>query len=92
MVGIAPQDPTIPSTRLALQAPGSGHVAKIPTVVKWSQRDRPPARIASWLVNRSLRTGRLSGRQPFETHPAQLPVDTPHFTGVGVDINLDISA
>jgi hypothetical protein len=57
-----------------------------------TQPDRTPARIASGLVNRNTQTGRLSWRHPFETHPAQLPVDTPHFTGVGVDINLDISA
>lgn len=92
MVGIKPQDLTIPSTRLALQAPGSGDVAKIPTAVKWSQGDHKPARIASRLVNRNMQTGRLSWRQPFETHPARLPVDTPHVTGVGVDINLDIPA
>jgi hypothetical protein len=43
-------------------------------------------------VDRNMQTGRLSWRQPFETNPARLLVDTPHVTGVGVDIHLDISA
>ena len=36
MAGIKPQGPGIPLIRLNMQAPGSGHVAKIPRVVKWS--------------------------------------------------------
>src|SRR6476469_4406836 len=36
MAGIKPQGPGIPLIRLNMQAPGSGHVAKIPRAVKWS--------------------------------------------------------
>jgi len=38
MVGIKPQGPRIYLIRLDMQAPGSGHVAKIPRAVKWSNR------------------------------------------------------